>query len=926
MNNNSSAGAPSETATCNNILKEMFEDVNKYYNSGKLEEAQECLAKILKNDPSNEEANLMLAQTFLDTQNFEEAIAAYYKVIKLNSKCVDAYQYLGIAYFRVNKIKESLTAFDQAININPENHELWAIKGDVYSRINELENAINCYTKAIEINPNDIETYKELSKIYSQNKDYDSALSVWDHAIKVNPQNDIPLCYKGDIYKYLKEPEKAKECYDGAIAINPKCAVAYTSLGILCHSNNENLRKDRHHKYINHSNIDEAISLYEKAVETDPKYDLPYFNLGLAYLELDCLEDALCNFQRHLVLNVNNLEAWYYKAIIEERLHKYNEALFALRVLINRADRRNAANSELLNNAYQKRDALLKQEYENTPLLNKFGKDITRLAATGNIGYYVGRKKELMQITQILSSKSKNDVLIIGEPGVGKSALIEALAAEIIFNSGSHVLSGYRLIELNFVLFVDTAGPSHLVEVINEAEANNNIILFIDEINKIAAYSDILKPAIENNKLIFITTTTLEGYQKLNQFDTTLERKFEKLILNEPSREETIEILSETKETFENYHKVSISKAAIESAVDLSIKFISERKLPDKAIDAIDKACADANINLCSLQENERRSRPPKEQCLITANDIASVISQKTSIPYEIIAGNLKQNNYSRITKLKQFLENNIFGQERAIKAITNRLTMAYSGLSKKRGPMSVFLFIGTNGIGKTEITRQLAKFLFGSENTIIWLSGFEDPNTIAKLSTHPHSIVLFDEIDKAPQTFVDTLLKVFDEGYISQPSGKIIDVSNTIFIMTSNLMPEKHISLGKAQPHHKLVLDDLKEYYRPEFINRIDEIIVFNKLTEANVVKILDKMILEFNETLAKQYEITLYFDDAVKKALVREGFSDTYGAGELRRSFEKMIKVPLSNIILEENISQHKNWYAVIGKDDEILITPKD
>lgn len=284
-----------------------------------------------------------------------------------------------------------------------------------------------------------------------------------------------------------------------------------------------------------------------------------------------------------------------------------------------------------------------------------------------------------------------------------------------------------------------------------------------------------------------------------------------------------------------------------------------------------------------------------------------------------------------RIGGLREYLKGVIFGQDKAVDAIADRLIMAYSGLSNKRGPMSVFLLIGPSGVGKTETARQLSKFLFGSENSILrmGLIGFEDANFLAKLNTRPHSIVLFDEVDKANPDFVDDFLKIFDEGYITQPSGKMIDVSNTIFIMTSNLLPEKHIKVGIAGDdgrESKIAIDDLKTFYRPEFLNRIDEIIVYNKLSENEVLKILDLMISELNSSIMKQYGAEIFFDEAARKAIAKEGFSEVYGTRELRRDFEKMVKVPLGEIILKREIFRSCRWIVAAGKDGKISIAASD
>jgi len=777
----------------------------------------------------------------------------------------------------------------------------------------DFRGAAEIYGSILEREPANIQAILGLTRVYVSANRMDDALQFCERAIGAEPRNEDAWFYKGDVLRMMGEFDKAEECFRQVIAINPGNVLALNGLGRMLNAKELPARRGYYRSYCNRKTTDEAIACFEKAIDSDPAYPNSYFNLAKTFLDISCLEEAKYNFNRCLLINPDVPIAWYHLSIIEERLGNLNNAIHANRFFIISAESRtNGEFLDLLQQAYTRADVLENTRYEDTPELNRFGRDITRLAALGKFGNVTGRDSELVQMSQSLSSGIKNDVIIVGGPGVGKSALVEALATDIIFNDFSHVLSGTRIIELNFgTIFADCSGLNNLMGVLREASDNPKIILYIDDVNKFYTSIDIMKPAVENSRIRFITTTTPEIYLNLNMNDPVLERKFDRISLKEPSRDEALEILKNCQELFQNKHRVKISNDALEAAVDLSLKFVSERRLPDKALDAIERACSLVRIRL-NRQSPEVTGNPEGEgdaPFTVTSADVAAIISQRSSTPYDIVAGNLRQNSYSRITELEKFLKENLYGQDDAVKCIVERLVMAYSGVSEKRGPVGVFMLAGPCGVGKTETVRLLSKFLFGAENNIINLDqgGLDSPNFIAKLSARPHSIVLLDS-DERMLDCIDFLLAAFDDGQIVLPNGKSIDLSNTIFIVTADINQAKHISLANNPGESKKTIEDLKKRFRPEFVNRIDEIIPYNSLCEGDVIRILEKMTNELNATLEKRYGLKLEFDEASKKAIAKEGYSEVYGARELRRDFEKMVKVPLGEMVLRKNTAEFK------------------
>jgi len=634
------------------------------------------------------------------------------------------------------------------------------------------------------------------------------------------------------------------------------------------------------------------------------------------------------------------------------------------------ADKTDSTGPEIVNSGGDRIDAGGSKDSGETLFLDKYGRDLTRDARDGKLGPFIGRRDELLQIIQILARRTKNNPVLVGEAGVGKTAIAEALALRITEGKDPHVLGGKRIIELNVGSLI--AGTKYrgefeekLTLLLKEAEQNPEIILFIDEIHTIVGAGrvegggtdagNIMKPALSRGALRCMGSTTIDEYQRFIESDPALERRFEKVIVNEPSRDETLEMIKGLKSKFEAHHGVSITGEALCAAVDLSIRFAPEYNLPDKAIDLLDRACAMASIPELSVMINPKGSSGLSEGANfhggaggdVTKSDIAAALHKKTGVPLEIINGHMSGDYKSRIIGLEQNLKENIFGQPEAIRRFNERLLTAYGGFSKKRGPLATFLFLGPSGVGKTELARVATKYLFGSEDAAIRfdMSEFMEEHSVSKLigappgyvgfregaqltdrlRARPYCVVLLDEIDKAHPKIVDIFLQVFDEGRITDSRGKTADARNAIFIMTSNLMPEKHMGFGLfggAKKTAESAADDLKKYFRVEFLNRIDEIIVFKNLSEEDIKKILKPMADEICGMVKSRSGADLSFDETAIKAIINSGCSDKFGARELRRAFDRAVQVPLSKLFLSGEIEKHKSWTVKSTDGSEIVI----
>ena len=566
-----------------------------------------------------------------------------------------------------------------------------------------------------------------------------------------------------------------------------------------------------------------------------------------------------------------------------------------------------------------------------TPLLDKYGRDLTAQAADGKIGPAIARDPEIRAVARTLARSKKNNPLLLGDAGVGKTAVVEGLAYAIHAGSAPRSLLNKRIVQIEIGTLV--AGTSlrgqfeeRLIGIVEEAKNAGNVILFIDEIHTIVGAGDtidsnldaanILKPALARGEIMCIGATTHAEYRRAIAQDPALDRRFRPVDIEEPTEDDSLAILSAQRERLERHHGLTIRPEALEAAVRLSVLYLPERRLPDKALDLLDEACA--RVVIRSQSPDDDSDGQPE----VTVDGVAAVLSEWSGIPVSEMTKDEKR----RLADIENALFQRVIGQDEAVRTVAAAVKTGRAGLRDPNRPIGVFLFLGPSGVGKTELARALADFMFGSDDAMIRLdmSEFHDSHTVARLigappgykdaqrggqltdglRRRPYSVVLLDEVEKAAPEVFDIFLQVFDEGRLSDAHGGVVDARHSVFIMTSNIgTAESGKSLGfmSAPDRAADFTAHLKDFFRPEFLNRVDEVVVFHALTPETLSRILDQKLTDLHRRLRDQ-KLTLTLTDAARALILRRGYDPANGARPLRRAIERLLTRPLSGLIVED------------------------
>lgn len=560
---------------------------------------------------------------------------------------------------------------------------------------------------------------------------------------------------------------------------------------------------------------------------------------------------------------------------------------------------------------------------ERYQILKKYSTNLTEMASRGELDPVIGREEEVRRMEQILSRRRKNNPVLIGEPGVGKTAIVEGLAQKIVAKEVPDTLRGKEIVSLDIAAMV--AGSKfrgefedRLKAVIKDIEASaGKTIVFIDELHTIVGAgaaegaidaSNMLKEPLSRGKFQLIGATTLDDYREHIERDSALERRVQKVFVRESTPEETVEILKGLRGKLEEHHHVKIKDDALHAAAKLSERYIAERFLPDKAIDLVDEAAS--------------RIRVEGSKDDVTEEQIAAVVSQWTGIP---VSRMLAQER-TRLIKMEELLHERVIDQEEGVRVIAEAVRHSRAGFADPHRPIGTFFFLGPTGVGKTELAKALAAFLFDSESALlrIDMSEYMERHAVARLigsppgyvgyeeggqlteavRQRPYQVVLFDEVEKAHPQVINILLQLLDEGRLTDGHGHTVDFRHTIIIMTSNVGSEHFTTDEAEEVIHERIREDLKRTFRPEFLNRIDEIVIFHSLSEADILKIVDLKIAKLSERLLEQ-EITLILTDEARKVLVKEGYNPHYGARPLERALKRLVENPLATKVISGEIS---------------------
>ena len=652
--------------------------------------------------------------------------------------------------------------------------------------------------------------------------------------------------------------------------------------------------------------------------------------------------------------------------------------------------------------------------FNSTPTLNQFGSDLTKQAREGKLDPVIGRKSEIDRVIQILSRRTKNNPCLIGEPGVGKTAVVEGLAEKIVADDVPEMLKNKRVVTLDISGMVAGAKyrgdfEERIKKCLSEVKKAGDVILFIDEIHTIVGAgsaegavdaANILKPLLARGEVQVVGATTLNEYRKYIEKDSALERRFSPVTVGEPTEKETIKILEGLRDKYEAHHNVKITEGAIKAAVDLSIRYINDRYLPDKAIDLMDEAASRVKMRTYTMpdsikeieekiatldkekeeairvqdfekaaslrdKENEQKDKLEKEKkkwqsknsknvLNLTEEDIAEVIASWTKIPVNKIT----QDENEKLKHLEETLHKRVIGQNEAVEAVSKAIRRGRVGLKDPNRPIGSFLFLGPTGVGKTELSKALAEALFGNEDAMIRvdMSEYMEPHSVAKLigsppgyvgydeggqltekiRRKPYSVILFDEIEKAHPDVMNMLLQILDDGRLTDATGRTVNFKNTVIIMTSNvgarMITDKNIlgfsqnvdnKEGQEKEYESIkkdVMAELKKQFRPEFINRIDDIIVFHKLTDEDIGQIIEIMLKQVQKRL-KEQEYNVEIDKSVKDLVAKKGIDTNYGARPLKRAIQSNVEDKIAEAILDGKIIPHKK-VKIIAENDEVKV----
>lgn len=885
--------------------EKLFKQANDFFYKNDYDNAIEIYREILKKDPSHFQSHEKIAKIEESRGNLNKAAEHYRLSLEINPDISGSWNDLGNILYELKDFDFARAAYEKAINLNKEAY--WAyyniglvIKEKYTDEPEKSKEAKDWFLKAVGINSNYHPALNELGVFYLDNFNDEKAEEYFNRAIKACKNYKYPYFNLSKIAKNRDQTKQAKEYLRKAISIDKNYLGAYNCMGILFYNENDYYT---------------ALYYYSKAHQIDPQYKYALYNAGLVF-------DSLGKYRKAYELHkkVIEIDPEYENAAGEKArlLKEYPSEI---------KDGEELTEKDMQPSTYKSKSNIVtgddtgKKEKENKNELysEKFGRNITKLAKEGKLPEILGRENEIKSILEVLFKIKKNNPIIVGRAGVGKTAIVEGLAQKIVSGNIPDFFKNMEIIEINMGMLV--AGTKYrgefevkLKKIIEELQENENIILFIDEIHTIIGAGEtegssldaanILKPALARGELRCIGATTTEEYIQYIQKDSALERRFYKISVSELNKDASLKILKNLKPKMEKHYKIKIDADLLNLIINLSDEEIKNRVFPDKAIDIMEKS-----FSRCALEGKKTVDR----------TTVKNIVGEFVGIKF------LDTEKDKHLLQMERFLKEQIYGQDHAIDAISKIILMTKQKLDlKPYQPDGVFFFAGPTGVGKTYLAKQISAFLYGSENKLITLnmSEYSEPHSVSRLigsppgyvgyskaaifSTeimeNPSSLLLLDEVEKAHPEVLKIFLQIFDEGKILDARGKTIHFSNITIIMTSNAIGIKNTKLGfnTIDSNEKPDLN-LTEIFPPEFVNRIDEVILFNYISRETAKHILSNLIIEKSKRIFEKRGIELDFNSTFIDYIIELGYSRNFGVRNLERTYEKEVLASISGYLFE-------------------------